>query len=61
MALIWRCAAKAAKESMRNKTPIAEVLRATGWEIPEGVEHPEDPTSKELAAWVREVAVERRV
>ena len=46
---------------MRNKTPIAEVLRATGWEIPEGVEHPEDPTSKELAAWVREVAVERRV
>jgi hypothetical protein len=60
MSLIWRCAIKAAKESMINRVPIDDVLRATGWAIPEGIERPEDPTSKELAAWVREVAVERR-
>ena len=43
---------------MRNRTPIEEILRATGtgWEIPEGFEPPEDMTAKELATWVREVA-----
>lgn len=58
MALIWRCAAQAAKESMRNRTPIEEVLRATGtgWEIPNNMQPPEDATAKELATWVREVA-----
>jgi hypothetical protein len=58
MALIWRCATQAAKDSMRNRTPIEEILKATGtgWEIPNGMEPPEDLTAKELATWVREVA-----
>lgn len=56
MALIWRCATQAARDSMRNRTSIEEILKATGWEIPKGVEPPEDATAKELAAWVREVA-----
>jgi len=58
MALIWRVASQAAKESMRNRIPIDEILRATGtgWEIPTGVEPPEDATAKELASWLREVA-----
>lgn len=61
MALIWRCASQAAKESLRNRTPIQEILlkTGTGWEIPAGVEPPEDATAKELAAWVREVARQR--
>ena len=58
MALIWRCAAKAAKESMVSRVDIHEVLKTTvsGWEIPPNVEPPEDLTAKELASWVREVA-----
>jgi hypothetical protein len=58
MALIWRCATQAAKDSMRNRVPIQDILKTTGtgWEIPEGFEPPEDATAKELAAWVREVA-----
>lgn len=58
MALIWRCATQAAREAMRTRTSIEEILRATGtgWEIPEGFEPPEDMTAKELAAWLREVA-----
>lgn len=58
MALIWRVASQAAKESMRNRVPIEEILKTTGtgWRIPEGAEPPEDATAKELAAWVREVA-----
>ena len=56
MALIWRVASQAAKKSMQNRTPIEEILKATGWEIPDGRQPPEDATSKELATWVREVA-----
>lgn len=58
MALIWRVASKAAKESMQNRTPIEEILRATGtgWQIPNNMKPPEDATAKELALWVREVA-----
>jgi hypothetical protein len=58
MALIWRCATQAAKDSMRHRVPIEEILKRTvvGWEIPQGVEPPEDATARELAAWVREVA-----
>jgi hypothetical protein len=58
MALIWRCATQAAKDSMRNRVPIQDILKTTGtgWEIPEGFEPPEDLTAKELATWVREVA-----
>ena len=56
MALIWRVASQAAKESMRNRTPIEEILKATGWEIPNNMLPPEDATAKELATWVREVA-----
>jgi len=58
MALIWRVASQAAKDSMRNRTPIEQILKTTGtgWEIPPGVEPPEDATAKELASWVREVA-----
>jgi len=41
---------------MRNKIPIEELLRATGWQIPNGMQPPEDATAKELATWVREVA-----
>lgn len=56
MALIWRVASQAAKESMRNRTPIEEIIKATGWEIPNNMQPPEDATAKELATWVREVA-----
>jgi hypothetical protein len=58
MALIWRVASQAAKDSLRNRTPIEQILKTTGngWEIPQGVQPPEDATAKELAAWVREVA-----
>lgn len=58
MALIWRVASKAAKESMRSRIPIEEILKTTGtgWEIPAGVRRPEDMTAKELAVWVRETA-----
>lgn len=58
MALIWRVASKAAKESMRNRIPIEEILKTTGtgWEIPAGVKRPEDMTAKELGQWIREVA-----
>lgn len=58
MSLIWRCASKAAKDSLITRTPIEDILKATGtgWEIPEGVKPPEDATAKELATWVREVA-----
>jgi hypothetical protein len=58
MPLIWRCAAKVAKDSLRNRTPIQEILRTTGtgWEIPKGIEQPDDMTAKELAEWVRDKA-----
>jgi hypothetical protein len=58
MALIWRCASQAAKNALRSRTPIQDILKATviGWEIPEGMEPPEDATAKELAAWVRDTA-----
>jgi len=58
MALIWRVASQAAKESMRNRTPIEEILKATGtgWEIPNHMQPPEDATAKELAAWIRDIA-----
>jgi hypothetical protein len=58
MALIWRVASQAAKESMRNRIPIEDILKitGTGWQIPNGMQPPEDATAKELAAWVREVA-----
>jgi len=58
MALIWRCATQAAKDSMRHRVPIEKILKRTvvGWEIPPGVEPPEDATAKELATWLREVA-----
>lgn len=58
MALIWRVASQAAKESMRNSIPIEEILKTTGtgWEVPPGVTPPEDPTAKELAAWIRDTA-----
>ena len=59
MPLIWRCAAKAAKESLRNRTPIQEILQTTGtgWEIPMGIEQPEDLTARELAEWIRHKAI----
>lgn len=58
MALIWRVASQAAKESMRNRIPIEDILKTTGtgWQIPNGMQPPEDATAKELATWVREVA-----
>lgn len=58
MALIWRVASKAAKESMRNRIPIEEILKTTGtgWEIPADVKRPDGMTAKELGQWVREVA-----
>lgn len=56
MSLIWRCAAKAAKDALINRVPINEVLRPVGWEIPREVEQPDDMTAKELAAWVRDHA-----
>ena len=58
MALIWRCAAQAAKDSLRHRVPIQEVLKNTGngWQIPAGVEVPDDLTAKELAEWIRNMA-----
>jgi len=56
MALIWRCASAVAKESLVQRVPVCALLKPLGWEIPRGYEPPEDPTAKELAEWVREVA-----
>jgi len=58
MALIWRCASQAAKESLRNRIPIQEILKTTGtgWEIPNDMQPPDDLSARELASWVREVA-----
>jgi len=58
MPLIWRCAAQAAKESLRNRIPIQEILKTTvmGWEIPNDMQPPDDLTARELASWVRDTA-----
>jgi hypothetical protein len=58
MALIWRCATQAARDSMRHRVPIQEILKHTvvGWEIPDDMQPPDDLTARELASWVREVA-----
>ena len=60
MALIYRVAAKAAKESMQTKVPINDVLNRINWEIPNQVQEPEDATAKELAEWVRNAAVPKK-
>lgn len=59
MSLIWRCAAKAAKESLINRVPIADVLKSIGWEIHLRADSLEDDmTAKELTVWVQRNAVE---
>lgn len=59
MPLIWRCAARAAKESLHTRTPIEEVLHKIGWDIDpraETVRH--DISEKELTLWVQRNAKE---
>ena len=59
MSLIWRCAAKAAKESLVNRVPIVDLLKSIGWEVnPRAEPLEEDMTAKELTAWVQRNAVE---
>jgi hypothetical protein len=59
MPLIWRCAAQAAKESLRNRTPIQDVLKKIGWEIhPRAEPLDEDITCRELTVWVQRNAQE---
>jgi hypothetical protein len=59
MPLIWRCAAKAARDSLHTRTPIKEVLKKIGWDIDpraETVRH--DISEKELTLWVQRNAKE---
>lgn len=58
MALIWRVASKAARDSMVSRIHVTEILKqiGTGWGLPPGVEPPDDLTAKELAVWIRELA-----
>jgi hypothetical protein len=65
MALIWRCAARAAKESLVNRIPIDSVLREIGWEIhPDATRLDDDMTAKEMTMWIqrnaREIKNEQR-
>jgi len=60
MALIYRVAAQAAKESMQTRVPINDVLNRINWEIPNKVQAPEDATARELAEWVRTAAVPKK-
>ena len=59
MTLIWRCAAKAAKDSLYTRTPIKEVLNKIGWDIDPRAENiRQDITEKELTIWVQRNAKE---
>jgi len=58
MTIIWRCAAKVAKDSMIYRKPVEELLAAMGYGVHERAEaRDEDMTAKELADWVRRNAV----
>ena len=58
--MIWRCAAKIAKDSMIYRKPVEELLSAMGYGVHERAEaRDEDMTAKELAEWVRRNAVLR--
>jgi hypothetical protein len=58
MALIWRVATKAARDSMLSHVHVNEILKqiGTGWELPPGVEPSAGMTARELAAWLRDTA-----
>jgi hypothetical protein len=59
MSLIWRCCARAARDSLHTRTPIEEVLKKIGWGIDpraETVRH--DISEKELTLWVHRNALE---
>jgi hypothetical protein len=59
MPLIWRCAARAAKESFQTRTSIQDVLKKIGWEIhPRAEPLDEDITCRELTVWVQRNAKE---
>jgi hypothetical protein len=59
MSLIWRCAARAAKESLHTRTPIKEVLQKIGWDIdPRAEPLDQDITCRELTVWVQRNAQE---
>jgi hypothetical protein len=61
MSLIWRCCARAAKESFQTRTPIHEVLKKIGWEIhPRAEPLDEDMTCRELTMWVHRNALETK-
>lgn len=61
MPLIWRCAAKAAKDSLRNRKPIEDVLADIGWEVHEQADkRDEDMTARELTLWVQRSAVQKK-
>jgi hypothetical protein len=61
MSLIWRCAAKAAKESMIGRRRIEDVLAEIGWEIDVRADKPdEDMTARELTIWVQRSAIQKK-
>jgi len=61
MPLIWRCAARAARESFQTRTPIREVLAKIGWEIhPRAEPLDQDTTCRELTMWVQRNALETK-
>ena len=61
MSLIWRCAARVAKESLTNRVPVDKLLNDIGWEIhPRADRLDDDMTAKELTMWIQRSAVEKR-
>jgi len=59
MSLIWRCAAKAAKDSLTKRVPIDQVLAEIGWGVhPQATRLDADMMAKELTMWVQRNAVE---
>jgi hypothetical protein len=57
--LIWRRASEVAYQSITYKTPVCALLKPLGWELPKNVEPPKNVTADELAAWVRDTAMQK--
>lgn len=59
MPLIWRRASEVAYQSITYKTPVCALLKPLGWELPKNAEPPKNVTAEELAAWVRDTAMQK--
>jgi hypothetical protein len=57
--LIFRRASEIARHSIKYKTPVCDLLKPIGWELPKHAEPPKDLTANELATWVRNNAQEQ--